>query len=119
MNKNTTIIGNRAETLACEYLVSKKYKIVQRNYRDRFCEIDIVAKHKDSIVFVEVKYRSRSDFGGAVGSITRAKLKRMHNSAQYWLAKYNEYQNSQPRLDVITVLGDIDSPEVTHIENVN
>ena len=84
MTKNTTAVGNTAETLACEYLISNKYKIIERNYKDRFCEIDIVATHKDTIAFVEVKYRARSDFGGAIGSITPSKLSRIYNSAQYW-----------------------------------
>lgn len=119
MSKNTTAIGNKAETLACEYLLGKKYKIIERNYKDRFCEIDIVASHKDIIVFVEVKYRARDDFGGAIGSITPDKLKRMHNSAEYWLVRNLDYQKSQPRLDVITIVGDIKCPEINHLENVN
>lgn len=119
MTKNTTAVGNSAETLACEYLVSKKYKIIERNYKDRFCEIDIVATHQGIIAFVEVKYRARSDFGGAIGSITPQKLSRMRNSAQYWLVQHTEYQHLQPRLDVITIVGDIGSPEITHLENVS
>ena len=119
MTKNTTAIGNSAETLACEYLISKKFKIIERNYKDRFCEIDIVATHKDTIAFVEVKYRARSDFGGAIGSITPTKLSRMYNSAQYWLMQNLDYQHLQPRLDVITVVGDIDNPDITHLENIS
>ncbi|MDQ5943678.1 MAG: putative endonuclease [Patescibacteria group bacterium] len=119
MSKNTTAVGNRAETLACEYLLSNRYKIIERNYKDRFCEIDIVAKHKDTIAFVEVKYRASADFGGAIGSVTPTKLKRMQNSAQYWLAKHEDYMDYQPRLDVITIVGDINFPEIAHIENVN
>lgn len=119
MSKNTTAVGNSAETLACEYLTCKGYKIIERNYKDRFCEIDIVAMCKDVIVFVEVKYRARSDFGGAISSVTPQKLVRMHNSAEYWLMKNPEYQILQPRLDVITVVGDLDNPEITHLENVN
>lgn len=117
MSKNTTAVGNRAETLACEYLLSNRYKIIERNYKDRFCEIDIVASHKDTIAFVEVKYRARADFGGAIGSVTPAKLKRMHNSAVYWLMYNSDYQHLQPRLDVITVTGDIKNPLLDHIEN--
>jgi len=115
--KNTTAIGNSAETLACEYLESKKYKIIERNYKDRFCEIDIVARQKDYIAFVEVKYRSRSDFGGAAGSITASKAKRMSHSAQYWLATHEEFQGIQPRIDVMTIVGDISRPAISHIQN--
>lgn len=115
--KNTTAIGNQAETLACEYLKKKKYEIIQRNYKDRFCEIDIVAISKSSIAFVEVKYRARADFGGAAGSITPNKAQRMTRSAEYWLATHEGYVNKQPRLDVITVIGDIKSPTIEHLES--
>ena len=117
MTKNTTAVGNLAETLACNLLENKKYKIIERNYRDRFCEIDIVATCDDIVAFVEVKYRSRADFGGAIGSITPTKQKRMHNSAEYWLASHAQYRNLQPRLDVVTVTGDINDPRIDHIEN--
>jgi len=112
------ISGQKAEDLACDYLTSKKFTIIERNYRDRFCEIDIIATSKVYIIFVEVKYRARADFGGAVGAVTPAKLTRMYNSAQYWLAKHDKEIAAQPRLDVITVVGDIRQPNITHIENV-
>lgn len=112
--KNTTLVGNQAETLACEYLAKRKYRIVERNYRDRFCEIDIIATHKKTIAFVEVKYRSRSDFGGAVGSITPEKYNRMQTSAEYWLSIHSEYGHMQPSLDVITIEGS----KISHLENV-
>ncbi len=115
--KNTTSIGNQAETLACEYLKKQKYKIIERNYKDRFCEIDIVASTKDTIAFVEVKYRARADFGGAAGAITPNKAQRMTSSAEYWLATHDDCGNKQPRLDVITIVGDIADPTIEHLES--
>lgn len=116
--KNTTSIGNQSETLACHYIVDKGYTIVQRNYKYRFCEIDIVARNNTTIVFVEVKYRRRRDFGGAIGAITPNKVKRIQYSAEFWLSQHQEFARLQPRLDVITVVGDISMPEVTHLENI-
>ncbi len=116
--KNTTFVGNNAEALACKYLVDIGYRIVQRNYKDRFCEIDIIASNKTTLVFVEVKYRRRSDFGGAVGAITPDKFRRMQLSAEYWLSQNQELARQQPRLDVITVSGDINNPEIDHLQNV-
>lgn len=112
------ISGTKAEAMACEYLHSKGFSIIQQNYKDRFCEIDIVAKDKTTLVFVEVKYRRRADFGGAIGAITYDKFTRMHNSAQYWLAQNDDYTQLQPRLDVITIVGDMGQPTIEHLENI-
>ncbi len=115
--KNTTAIGNSAETLASEYLEGKGYKIVERNYKDKFCEIDIVCTHQEFIVFVEVKYRSRADYGGAVGAITPNKFRRIQKAAEYYLSQHEVCSSLQPRLDVITVVGDMNKPAITHIED--
>jgi len=115
--KNTTAIGNQAETLACEYLQGNGYKVIQRNYKDRFCEIDIVASNKTTIIFVEVKYRSRVDYGGAASSITSNKAQRMTHSAEYWLATHEGYEKIQPRIDVMTIVGEISNPTIEHFES--
>jgi putative endonuclease len=112
------ISGSKAEDMACEYLKVQGYKILQRNYKDRFCEIDIIACNKATLAFVEVKYRRRADFGGAVGAITADKFRRMHLSAEYWLSQNQQYSKLQPQLDVITVVGDIESPKIELLENV-
>lgn len=115
--KNTTAVGNIAESLACEYLRTLGYKIVERNYKDRFCEIDIIAANDTTLAFVEVKYRARADFGGAAGAITPSKAQRMVHSAQYWLATHDGYVSKQPQLDVITVVGDLKKPVIEHLPN--
>lgn len=104
--KNTTAIGNRAETLTCEYLVKNGYEIVDRNYRDRYCEIDIIAKNSEYICFVEVKYRNTEAFGGGLGAVNAGKQTRLKRSAEYWLADNQEYEKLQPRIDVIAVDAD-------------
>ena len=101
--KNTTAIGNQAETLACEYLIKNGYKIVTRNYRDRFCEIDIIANNKEYVCFVEVKYRNTESFGGGLGAVNLTKQNRLKRSAEYWLANNPIYEKLQPRIDVIAV----------------
>lgn len=115
--KNTTAIGNQAETLACKYLRTHGYKVIERNYKDKFCEIDIVAHNKDYIVFVEVKYRARADYGGAAGAVTPAKLAQMTRAAEYYLSQRPEFSIYQPRLDVVTISGDLSRAELEHIEN--
>ena len=82
----TSATGARAETLAARYLESQGLSIVARNVRSRFGEIDLVAKDRDTLVFVEVRLRSSQRFGGAAASITPAKLARLHAAALGYLA---------------------------------
>jgi putative endonuclease len=112
------ISGTKAEDLACIFLQERNYKVLARNYKDRFCEIDIIAHNKTTLAFVEVKYRRRADFGGAIGAITADKYRRMQLSAEFWLSQNQEFSKLQPRLDVITLVGDISNPQIEHLENV-
>ena len=118
MAKNTTALGNTAEDMAAEYLVSKGYDVIARNHRTRFAELDIIAASKEVIVFVEVKYRKHAGFGGGVGAITQDKLRRVRNAAEVWLSEHEEYVGYQPRIDVITVEGEQKTPNITHIQNI-
>jgi putative endonuclease len=78
--------GARAEALAAEFLVREGLVIAARNFRTRRGEIDIVARERDTLVFVEVRFRSTAAFGGAAASITPAKRARMRAAACAYLA---------------------------------
>ncbi len=78
--------GAQAESLAAAFLESHGLAIVARNVRSRFGEIDLIAKERDTIVFVEVRLRRSSRFGGAAASITGAKRERIVAAAQTYLA---------------------------------
>lgn len=119
MAKNTTAIGSTAEDMAAEYLQSKGFRVIARNHRTRFAELDIIAASKDAIVFVEVKYRKHTGFGGGAGAITQDKLRRMHNAAEVWLSEHEEFADHQPRIDVITVEGDLSDASLEHLENAS
>lgn len=100
----STSIGSEAEAAAAKYLEQHGYQIVERNWRTRVCEIDIVAK-KDSIVhFVEVKYRSSIRQGGGLDYITPKKLKQMAFAAECWVND-NNYPGDY-RLSAIEVSGE-------------
>jgi len=86
---STTSTGRRAEKAAANYLQHKGYKIVQQNWRTRWCEVDIVATKGNTAVLVEVKYRRRSDWGSGLEYITRTKYRQMAYSAEFWLACHN------------------------------
>lgn len=78
--------GDAAEALAAEFLSARGLTIVERNYRCRGGEIDLVARDRDTLVFVEVRLRSSRGFGGAAASITPAKRKRLRRAAGHYLA---------------------------------
>jgi ribonuclease HII len=83
----STSTGYKAETTAANYLEHNGYKIIARNWRTRFCEIDIVAQKDKTIYFVEVKYRVTSDQGTGFEYITHAKLRQMQFAAEMWVSE--------------------------------
>ncbi len=81
--------GNAAEDTVAAYLEEQGYKILDRNWKNKFAEIDIIAKHDGVVHFVEVKYRGSSSQGDGFDYITPAKLKQMAFAAQMWVAQNN------------------------------
>jgi len=77
--------GRRAEALAAAFLEGRGLAIVERNFRCRRGEIDIIARDGPTLVFVEVRLRSRQDYGGAAASITAAKRSRLAAAALFYL----------------------------------
>lgn len=100
MSTNT---GRQAEDAAAKFLLSKKFEVLAQNWRTRWCEIDIVAKKKKIVYFVEVKYRKSSDFGGGLEYITPTKLKQMKFAAEFWIS--NNDWSGDFRLSAIEVSG--------------
>ena len=97
--------GDSAEDAAARYLSAAGCRIVARNARYRDGEVDLIACERDMILFVEVRMRSRSDFGGAAVSVHARKQQRVARAAQHWLIA--EYGERWPacRFDVVTVDG--------------
>ena len=109
---NTHIFGNQGEALAKKYLIKNKYKILETNYKNTIGEIDIIAKDKDTLVFVEVKARNSTRFGLPREAVTVYKQNKIHKVALGYL-KFTHNMDAKIRFDCIEVLGD----EVTHIKN--
>jgi len=95
--------GGPAEELAAAFLEREGLSILQRNYRCRFGEIDLVARSGATLVFVEVRARKSDDFGGAAGSITAAKRRRLVATARHYLA--TQRSERACRFDVVLVHG--------------
>ena len=110
-------LGARGEDYACKVLRKKGYKIIDRNVRFNRGELDIIARKKGVISFVEVKTRSGSDFGGPAAAITPAKQKKLTELAMMWLDQHN-LTESPARFDVVALLmPEGEKPEVEIIEN--
>jgi putative endonuclease len=84
-NDTTTARGREAEALAAQYLECYGARVVERNFRIRGGEIDLICRDGKVLVFVEVRLRTRSDFGGAAASITTSKQRRIILAAQHYL----------------------------------
>lgn len=104
-NSSKKSIGNLGEEKALMFLRLKGYKIICRNYSvHNVGEIDIIAKDKNTLCFVEVRLRSRSSFGTPAETISAAKRNRLIRTAQAYIAS-NDIGDSQLRFDVVEVFG--------------
>ncbi|WP_428898061.1 putative endonuclease [Parelusimicrobium proximum] len=104
--------GMLGEERAADYLKKKKYKIAARNYVCPAGELDIVAWDGRTLVFVEVKERAGSGYGGAVGAVTKAKQTRVHKAAVSYI-KYKSPSYEAIRFDIVV----IEAGEIEHIPN--
>lgn len=116
-NKQT---GNKGEDLACEFLQKQGYKILERNFRIRGGEIDIVARGGEVLVFVEVKTRYSHDFGLPAESITSWKIKSLLKTAQFYLVKHG-LGNCAYRLDFVGIdfTNSVENPKMELIKNIS
>ena len=103
-SSTTTSIGRRAEGLAADFLIKKGHKIIERNWRNKYCEIDIVSKLGDKLYFNEVKYRKDSSRGGGFEAVDTKKLNKMQFAAKIYVNS-KEVDYNFLRLSVISVSG--------------
>jgi len=96
--------GQAAEQHAAAFLATRGLVEVQRNYRVRGGEIDLIMRDREHLVFVEVRYRSRSDFGGAAASVTPTKQARLALAAQHYLQRSGS--QAPCRFDVVALQAD-------------
>lgn len=109
-----TAVGSHGEDAAANYLRKKGFTILQRNWRTKACEIDVVARKNDVIYFVEVKYRKTSVQGGGIAAVTTKKVTQMERAAKIWQQRYGEHD---ARLSVIEVTG-LDYEVTSFLEQV-
>ncbi|MCL4478155.1 MAG: YraN family protein [Deltaproteobacteria bacterium] len=100
--KNKRKVGNKGEDAAVGFLKENKYKILDRNYRSKFGEIDIIAGDQKYTVFVEVRSKNTEFYGNAEESIVKKKKKRITLTAMTYIQK-NHLENSPVRFDVVVI----------------
>jgi putative endonuclease len=97
--------GYKAEHLATNFLKKNGLSLKTTNYRSKLGEIDLIMVDGAYIVFIEVKMRKSSDFGGALASITASKQQKIKKTAALYLLHNNLYDKHPVRFDVITIQG--------------
>lgn len=109
--------GEAAETLACAHLEKNGLRLITRNYRCRMGEIDLIMQDKTDLVFIEVRFRGRVDYGSSSESITYAKQKKLLRTAQYYLQQHHLTEKQACRFDVVAITKDQHNPTIEWIKN--
>ena len=105
MITNKRTIGGHYERIAGAYLTTQGYEIVEYNFYTRSGEIDLIARHGEYLVFVEVKYRDTDKMGHPLEAVSVSKRRTICKCAAYYLKKKHLY-DVPIRFDVVSILGD-------------
>ena len=105
-------VGQWAENLALEYLEKQGLNPLDRNFRAKFGELDIIMEDGGCVVFVEVRYRASEHYGGPLASITRTKQRRLIKAASAFLKKNASLAQRPCRFDVVAVGGSREEPAI-------
>ena len=108
--------GKTSESVAVRYLKKSGYKILMQNYRTKLGEIDIIAKDKDTLVFVEVKARRSSYYGNPKWGVTLKKQKKISMVALCYLKSIKQ-SRTKARFDVVAISAGGDKPKIELIKN--
>ncbi|NNF98846.1 MAG: YraN family protein [Desulfobacteraceae bacterium] len=116
MKNHRQEFGKSSEEIATRFLKKKGYKILERNYRTRIGEIDIIARDKQTIAFVEVKARKSNQYGNPKWAVTPKKQKTISMVALQYLKSSNRI-DSKARFDVVSIQSLDQAPEIELIRN--
>ena len=115
--KKPSDIGKKGENLVAEYLKSKGFTVIKRNYKDRYGEVDIIAEDGDNLVFVEVKTRSENAIVSGLDAIDEKKKRLVKNEAVMFTKRLKT--DLEPRVDVAEVtLSVVDGKEVRKLKYI-
>ncbi len=101
LKQTKTDAGAAIESAAATWLQQHGLVVIERNFRCKGGEIDLIMRDRDALIFVEVRLRNRDDFGSAAESVTTAKQHRVIHAAQYYLATHPSHRDAACRFDVL------------------
>jgi putative endonuclease len=113
---STSEKGKKGEERAVRYLVEKNYEILERNWRTRKGEIDIIAKQDECVIFIEVKTIPKGNIDTLSRLLDKRKQEKILKTAKYYLENNRQYSNYYIRFDAL-VIGLASLEEIYHIEN--
>lgn len=119
MEDNTRKKGYFGESIADKYLQSQNYQVITHNYYSPFGEIDIIAQEANELVFIEVKTRKSADLDAAIRSISKAKQKKIIQTALHYIATHEQAETYYTRFDAIIIFGDKEQShfDIKHFKN--
>jgi putative endonuclease len=118
--KHNQRIGKWGEDLAAQYLEEKGYAVLFKNWKTPYGELDLIVQKDGTISIVEVKTRTRSDYGWPEESITPSKQEHLINASQFFFDEHREYSEYAWQIDVVAILlgkNPDQSHQIKHYEN--
>jgi putative endonuclease len=112
------IRGREAEDLACARLQQAGLTLTTRNYRSAYGEIDLIMQERDTLVFVEVRYRASMDFGSPAETVDARKQGRLRATAEYYLQNTPQASKKPCRFDIVALTGDGEGSDFRWLRNV-
>lgn len=109
------LLGDKGEMLASRYLLDKGFAMLHYNWRCGHKEIDLIARDRDTLVFVEVKSRRNESYGNASDAVTPQKIERLISAAEVYIARHKI--DTPYRFDIVTVVGTCDPYRIEHIKD--
>ena len=116
MSARKMALGKKGEVVARGFLEKAGYTILATNYRTRSGEIDIIARHRKTLVFVEVKTRRDNTYGSALEAVTPRKQKQISRVATEYIIK-NGVVDSEARFDVVAISFGTPAPKIDLVKN--
>lgn len=104
--------GRWAEDLALQWLSARGFELIERNFRWRGGEIDLLGYMQQELLFIEVRYRSHDSHGGAAASVTQSKQRRIRKTAMRWLQMHPEI-SAPCRFDVVAIAPGVGACDTT------
>jgi putative endonuclease len=109
--------GTAAEAFAALYLEAQGLSVLARNLRCKAGELDIVCLDGDMLVIVEVRQRDRADYGGALGSVTLHKQRKLVRAANFYWQREPDWRHRIVRFDVLALQGAMEAPAISWIKD--